>query len=116
MSAITGVDRKVKLLRFATFRSQLQRNVQSLVPTAHSQTGEGRPGASSQACSSREVMKRPEGDEMAVAVVQGLASLTSRTGTLVVIIGGLVRHSLLCCSGMFELQLLERLRVVIDCP
>ena len=33
-------------------------------------------------------MKRPEGDDVTLT---GLASLTSRTGTLVVIVGGLVR-------------------------
>lgn len=86
---------RFKLLLFASFHSQLQRNVQSLIPTAHynaqSHSAEGRPGTSSQAGTSRGIMKRPEGDEVAVAVIQGLASLTSRTGTLVVIIGGLVR-------------------------
>lgn len=58
---------------------------------AHYQSTEGRTGTSAQASSAREVLKRPEGDEVSVAVIQGLASLTSRTGTLVVIIGGLVR-------------------------
>ena len=70
------------------FSPQLQRNVQGLVPTAQYNT------QSSQANSTREVMRRPEGDEVAVAVISGLASLTSRTGTLVVIIGGLVRNCL----------------------
>ena len=74
---------------------QIQRNVQSLVPTvqhnAQSYSSEGRPGASAQTSSSRDVMRRYEGDDVTVAVIQGLASLTSRTGTLVVIVGGLVR-------------------------
>ena len=83
----------LRLNYFASFHSQLQRNVQSLIPTAQynaqSHSAEGRLGTSSQAGLPREIMKRPQGDE--VAVIQGLASLTSRTGTLVVIIGGLVR-------------------------
>ena len=74
---------------------QIQRNVQSLVPTAQhnaqSYSTEGRPGASAQTSSSRDVLKRYEGDDVTLAVIQGLASLTSRTGTLVVIVGGLVR-------------------------
>lgn len=57
---------------------------------AQSYSSEGKPGASAQSSSSRDVMKR-EGDDVTLAVIQGLASLTSRTGTLVVIIGGLVR-------------------------
>ena len=65
--------------------------MQSIVPTTRSYSAEGRTGTSSQADSSRDVMKRYEGDDVTLAVVQGLASLTSRTGTLVVIIGGLVR-------------------------
>ena len=85
----------LRLNYFASFHSQLQRNVQSLIPTAQynaqSHSAEGRLGTSSQAGLPREIMKRPQGDEVAVAVIQGLASLTSRTGTLVVIIGGLVR-------------------------
>lgn len=74
---------------------QIQRNVQSLVPTAQhnaqSYSTEGRPRASTQTSSSRDVMRRYEGDDVTLAVIQGLASLTSRTGTLVVIVGGLVR-------------------------
>ena len=73
------------------FLFQIQRNVQSLVPTAQHNTQEGRPGASAQTCPSRDVMRRYEGDDVTLAVIQGLASLTSRTGTLVVIVGGLVR-------------------------
>ena len=77
------------------FLFQIQRNVQSLVPTAQHNTQsystEGRPGASAQTCSSRDVTRRYEGDDVTLAVIQGLASLTSRTGTLVVIVGGLVR-------------------------
>ena len=61
------------------------------MPSTQSHSTEGRAGASSQASSSRDVMKRYEGDDVTVAVIQGLASLTSRTGTLVVIVGGLVR-------------------------
>lgn len=58
---------------------------------AQSYSSERKPGASAQSSSSRDVMKRCEGDDVTLAVMQGLASLTSRTGTLVVIIGGLVR-------------------------
>ena len=65
--------------------------MQNLVPAAQPCTAEARTGTSSQAPSLRDVMKRPEGDDVTLAVVQGLASLTSRTGTLVVIVGGLVR-------------------------
>ena len=65
--------------------------MQNLVPTAQPCSAEARTGNSSQAPSLRDVMKRPEGDDVTLAVVQGLASLTSRTGTLVVIVGGLVR-------------------------
>ena len=64
------------------------------MPTVqHTQTysTEGRAGASTQTSSSRDVMRRYEGDDVTLAVIQGLASLTSRTGTLVVIVGGLVR-------------------------
>ena len=57
--------------------------------------------------SSYDVVKRYDNDELTVAVIHGLASLTSRTGTLVVIVGGLVRSQSfsylfysLCCSGM----------------
>ena len=58
---------------------------------AQSYSTEGRLGASAQTSSSRDVLKRYEGDDVTLAVLQGLASLTSRTGTLVVIVGGLVR-------------------------
>ena len=62
--------------------------MQNLVPTAQPCSAEARTGTSSQAPSLRDVMKRPEGDDVTLT---GLASLTSRTGTLVVIVGGLVR-------------------------
>ena len=58
---------------------------------AQTYSTEGRPGASAQTSSSRDVMRRYDGDDVTLAVIQGLASLTSRTGTLVVIVGGLVR-------------------------
>jgi len=100
--------------------ANLQKNVQSLVPTSQyntqPQSTEGRPGTSSQASSSREVMRRPEGDEVAVAVIQGLASLTSRTGTLVVIIGGLIWKTvgwkfIALCGGLYSgVYVIERLR------
>lgn len=64
--------------------------MQSLVPTTQPCSTEARAGTSSQASSTRDVMRRHEGDDVTLAVVQGLASLTSRTGTLVVIVGGLV--------------------------
>lgn len=87
------LDLKVLKLRWENglLLFQIQRNVQSLVPTAQHNTQEGRPGASAQTCPSRDVMRRYEGDDVTLAVIQGLASLTSRTGTLVVIVGGLVR-------------------------
>ncbi|XP_073249397.1 mitofusin-2-like [Porites lutea] len=96
--------------------ANLQRNVQNLVPTANYQSTEGRTGTSAQASSSREVLKRPEGDEVAVAVIQGLASLTSRTGTLVVIIGGLIWKTvgwkfIALCGGLYSgVYVIERLR------
>lgn len=100
--------------------ANLQRNVQSIVPTAQyntqAQSAEGRPVGSSQASSTREVMRRPDGDEVAVAVIQGLASLTSRTGTLVVIIGGLIWKTvgwkfIALCGGLYSgVYVIERLR------
>lgn len=90
--------------------ANLQRNVQGLVPTAQYNT------QSSQTNSTREVMRRPEGDEVAVAVISGLASLTSRTGTLVVIIGGLIWKTvgwkfIALCGGLYSgVYVIERLR------
>ena len=62
--------------------------MQNLVPTAQPCSAEARTGTSSQANSLRDVMKRPKGDDVTLT---GLVSLKSRTGTLVVIVGGLVR-------------------------
>ena len=58
--------------------------MQNLVPTAQPCSAEARTGTSSQANSLRDVMKRLEGDDVT------LTGLTSRTGTLVVIVGGLL--------------------------
>lgn len=98
--------------------ANLQRNVRSLVPTAQysTQSTEGRTATSSQVNSTCEMLRRPEGDEVAAAVMTGLASLTSRTGTLVVIAGGLIWKTvgwkfIALCAGLYSgVYVIERLR------
>lgn len=98
--------------------ANLQRNVRSLVPTAQysTQSTEGRTATSSQVNSTCEMLRRPEGDEVAAAVITGLASLTSRTGTLVVIAGGLIWKTvgwkfIALCAGLYSgVYVIERLR------
>lgn len=98
--------------------ANLQRNVRSLVPTAQysTQSTEGRTATSSQVNSTCEMLRRPEGDEVAAAVITGLASLTSRTGTLVVIAGGLIWKTvgwkfIALCGGLYSgVYVIERLR------
>ncbi|XP_067049217.1 mitofusin-2-like [Acropora muricata] len=98
--------------------ANLQRNVRSLVPTAQysTQSTEGRTATSSQVNSTCEMLRRPEGDEVAAAVITGLASVTSRTGTLVVIAGGLIWKTvgwkfIALCAGLYSgVYVIERLR------
>jgi len=98
--------------------ANLQRNVRTLVPTAqyNTQSTEGRTATSSQVNSTCEMLRRPEGDEVAAAVITGLASLTSRTGTLVVIAGGLIWKTvgwkfIALCAGLYSgVYVIERLR------
>lgn len=96
--------------------ANIQQNVQSLVPTTQPCSTEARAGTSSQASSTRDVMRRHEGDDVTLAVVQGLASLTSRTGTLVVIVGGLIWKTvgwkfIALCGGLYSgVYVIERVR------
>ena len=76
---------------FTDFVPQIQRNVQELVPSETRTMFDRRPGSErSMQRGNAEVVPRYGEDDTTLAVIQGIASLTSRTSTAVVIVGGLV--------------------------